>query len=85
MSGERCTSGEADGGMMECVKFPEGTLGCHPIDSVAIVKYREDGHLDKSVSGRAGERRFIPVQEAQSSFDFVLQVFYVSREGKGWV
>ena len=82
---ERRTSGETDGGVMECVKFSKGALRCRSVDGVAIIKDGQDGHLDKSVFGGAGERRLIAVQKAQASFDFDLQVFYVSGKGEGWV
>ena len=73
---------KTDGTVIDCIQFAEQSVGGYFIDDIAEVEDLKDGQFYKSMFGSMSEGCFVAKQEADSRFDFGLEMLNVSLEGE---
>ena len=72
---------KTDGTVIDCIQFVEQSGG-YLVNDIAEVKDRQDSQLDEGMFDRMSEGCFVAKQEANSRFNFGLEMFDVGLEGE---
>ena len=73
---------QTDGTVIDCIQFAEQSAGSYFISDIAEVKDRQDSQFYEGMFGSMSEGCFVAKQEADSRFNFGLEMLDVSLEGE---
>ena len=73
---------KTDGTVIECIQSAEQSVGGYFVNDIAKVEDREDSKFYKGMFGNVSEGGIFAKQEADSRFNFGLEMFNVSLEGE---
>ena len=69
---------KTDGTVIDCIQFVEQSVGGYFIDAIPEVEDRQDGQFYEGMFGSMSEGCFVAIQEANSIFNFGLEMLNVS-------
>ena len=70
------------GTVIDCIQFIEQGIGGYFVNDIAEVEDWQDGQFYEGMFGSMSEGSFVEKQEADSRFNFGLEMFNVSLEGQ---
>ena len=73
---------KTDGTVIDCIQFAEQRVGGYFVNDITEVKDQQDGQFYEGMFGSMSEGCFVAKQEADSRFNFGLEMFNVSLEGE---
>ena len=82
MVGSWCFGDKTDGTVIDCIQFVEQSVGGYLIDDLTEVEEWQDGQFYKGMFGSMSEGCFVAKQEANSRFNFGLEMFDMGLEGE---
>ena len=71
-----------DGTVIACIQFSEQSIGGYFVNDIAEVKDRQGSQFYEGMFGSMSEGGFVAKQEADSIFNFGLEMLNVSLEGE---
>ena len=71
-----------DGTVIDCIQFAEQSVQGYFVNDIAKVKDQQDSPFYEGMFGSMSERGFVAKQEADSRFNFGLEMLNVSLEGE---
>ena len=72
---------KTDGTVIDHIQFAEQSVGGYFVNDIAEVKDRQDGQFYKGMFDSMSEGCFVSIQEADSRFNFGLEMLNASLEG----
>ena len=73
---------KTDGTVIDCIQFAEQSVGGYFVNDIAEVKDRQDSKFYEGIFSSISEGGFVAKQEANSRFNFGLEMINVSLEGE---
>ena len=71
-----------DGTVIDCIQFAEESVGSYFVDDITEVEDRQDSQFYEGKFGDVSEGGFVAKKEANSRFNFGLEVFKIRMEGE---
>ena len=77
-----CFGDKKDGTVIDCIQFVEQSVGGYFVNDIAEVEDQQDSQFYQGMFGSMSEGCFVAKQEANSRFNFGLEMFDVGLEGQ---